>query len=81
MIGVHEIRKPYLLLIGDTENPINAKTACDLRDWTTDACLGRLRFNYRAVDVVLPNLSPREAAAGGAKTLVIGVSLEAHSAV
>jgi uncharacterized NAD-dependent epimerase/dehydratase family protein len=74
MSGVHELRKPYLLLIGDTESPIKAKTAYGLRDWTPDACLGQLRFNDQAVDLGLPDLSAREAAARGAKTLVIGIA-------
>lgn len=72
--GLHEIRKPYLLLIGDVENPVNAKTAFGLRDWVPEACLGQLRFNPQAVDLGLDELSPREAASRGAKTLVIGIA-------
>jgi uncharacterized NAD-dependent epimerase/dehydratase family protein len=74
MSGVHELRKPYLLLIGDMENPINAKTAYGLRDWSPEACLGQLRFTERAVDLGLPNLSPVDAAARGAETLVVGIA-------
>lgn len=74
MNGEHEIRKPYLLLIGDTDNPINAKTAYGLRDWIPDACLGQLRFTDRAIDLGLPDLSPAEAAARGAKSLIIGIA-------
>lgn len=72
--GVHEIRKPYLLLIGDTDNPINAKTAFGLRDWTPDSCLGQLRWTDRAVNVGLPDLSLEEAVARGAKSLVVGIA-------
>lgn len=72
--GVIELRKPYLLLIGDMDNPINAKTALGLRDWVPAACLGQLRFTNRAVDLGLPELLPREAAILGAKTLVIGIA-------
>ncbi|HEV2271651.1 MAG TPA: DUF1611 domain-containing protein [Steroidobacteraceae bacterium] len=74
MTGVHELRKPYLLLIGDMDNPVNAKTALGLKDWVPECCLGQFRFSDRAVDVGLPELSPREAAAGGARTLVIGIA-------
>lgn len=74
MNGVHELRKPYHLLIGDTDSPINAKTAYGLRDWIPEACLGQLRFTDRAVDLGLPQLSPREAAERGARTLVIGIA-------
>lgn len=74
MNGVHELQRPYLLLIGDMDNPINAKTAYGLRDWRPDACLGQLRFTDRAVDLGLPDLSPADAVARGAKTLVIGIA-------
>jgi uncharacterized NAD-dependent epimerase/dehydratase family protein len=71
---VRNIKKPYLLLIGDTENRISAKTALGIKDWTPEACIGQLRFNARAVDLGLPELSPREAAARGAKTLIVGIA-------
>lgn len=74
MNGLHEVRKPYLLLVGDMDNPINAKTAFGLRDWVPEACVGQLRFGDQAVDLGLTNLSPREAAARGARTLVIGIA-------
>jgi uncharacterized NAD-dependent epimerase/dehydratase family protein len=73
-MSIHKIEKPYLLLIGDMENPTNAKTAFGLRDWVPEACLGQLRFNDKAVDLGLPQMSPREAAAAGAKTLVVGIA-------
>jgi uncharacterized NAD-dependent epimerase/dehydratase family protein len=72
--GVHELRKPYLLMIGDVDDPVSAKTALGLKDWVPEACLGQLRFTARAVDVGLPDLSPRMAAAVGARTLVIGIA-------
>lgn len=74
MNGVHEVHKPYLLLIGDVDDPINAKTAFGLRDWVPDACLGQLRFNDQSVDLGLRELSPQEAAAQGAKTIVVGIA-------
>lgn len=73
-MAVHTIQKPYLLLIGDMENPNNAKTAFGLRDWTPDDCIGQLRFNDKAVDIGLREMSPQQAAAAGAKTLVIGIT-------
>lgn len=71
---MHELRKPYLLLVGDVENPINAKTALGLRDWVPEDCLGQLRFTDRAVDLGLSELTLREAVALGARTLVIGIA-------
>jgi uncharacterized NAD-dependent epimerase/dehydratase family protein len=73
-MAIHEIDRPYLLLIGDTVNPADAKTAFGLRDWTPEACVGQLRFRSEAVSLGLPDLSPAEAFAKGAQTLVIGIA-------
>lgn len=73
-MAIHTLQKPYLLLVGDMENPRNAKTAFGLRDWTPESCLAQLRFSKRAVDLGLPEMSPAEAARAGAKTLVIGIA-------
>jgi uncharacterized NAD-dependent epimerase/dehydratase family protein len=70
----HQIKKPYLLLIGDMENPRNAKTAFGLRDWIPHDCIGQLRFSRKAVDLGLPELSPESARAAGAQTLVVGIA-------
>jgi uncharacterized NAD-dependent epimerase/dehydratase family protein len=74
LVSIHSIKKPYLLLIGDMENPNNAKTAFGLRDWTAEACIGQLRFNDKSVDLGLPEMSPQQASLAGAKTLVIGIT-------
>jgi uncharacterized NAD-dependent epimerase/dehydratase family protein len=71
---IHDIPKPYLLLVGDMNIAANAKTAFGLRDWTPEACLAQLRFTDRAVDLGLPSMSPQQAAAAGARTLVIGIA-------
>jgi hypothetical protein len=36
------LRKPYLLLVGDMENPRNAKTAFGLKDWAPEDCVGQI---------------------------------------
>src|SRR5258705_1402990 len=73
-MAIHKKKKPYLLLIGDMQNPNNAKTAFGLRDWAREACLGQLRFNDQAVNLALPEMSPAQAVAAGAKTLIIGIA-------
>ena len=73
-MAIHDIKKPYLLLIGDMENPNNAKTAFGLRDWTPEACVGQMRFGGKSVDIGLPEMSPAQAVSAGAKTLVIGIA-------
>lgn len=71
---IRDIRKPYLLLIGDVENPVNAKTAFGLRDWVPEACVAQLRLSGRAVDLGLPEMTPVEAARSGVKSLVVGIA-------
>ena len=68
------VKKPYLLLIGDMENPVNAKTALGLRDWVPEACIGQMRFSTKAVDVGLRDMTPQQAAEAGAKSLLIGIA-------
>lgn len=73
-MALHEIATPYLVLVGDTEHPVNAKTGFGLRDWMPGSCVGQLRFSPRAVDLGLADMSPAEAAEAGARTLVIGIA-------
>lgn len=68
------VRKPYLLFLGDVTDEEDAKTAFGLRDWCRPDCVGQLRISTAAVDVGLPDLSPREGALAGAKSMVIGTA-------
>src|SRR6185295_498187 len=66
--------KPYLLFLGDTTEAGYAKTAFGLRDWARDLCIGEFALPEATVSTGLPKLSPREAHAKGARSLVIGVA-------
>ena len=35
---MHQLRKPYLLFLGDAQIKSDAKTAFGLRDWSSDVC-------------------------------------------
>ncbi|MBX3704069.1 MAG: DUF1611 domain-containing protein [Steroidobacteraceae bacterium] len=65
---------PYLLFLGDVTEAGYAKTAFGLRDWAPESCVGEFACAGAAVTTGLPFLSPREAAARGARALVIGVA-------
>jgi uncharacterized NAD-dependent epimerase/dehydratase family protein len=65
---------PYLLFLGDVDEPSYAKTAFGLRDWARDRCVGEYACYGIAVTTGLPWLTPREAHARGARSLVIGVA-------
>jgi uncharacterized NAD-dependent epimerase/dehydratase family protein len=68
------IRKPYLLFIGDVPEIGYAKTAFGLKDWCPDDCIGQLALPGTSLDLGLPRLTPAQAAAAGAKSMVIGVA-------
>jgi len=69
-----ELRKPYLIFVGDAVNESDAKTGAGLRDWAREACLAQHGVIEGAVDLGLPHMTPEQAAAAGARSLVIGVA-------
>lgn len=66
--------QPYLLFLGDTTEPSFAKTAFGLVDWARDRCVGEYAVAGCTVSTGLPRLTPAEAHAAGARSLVIGVA-------
>ncbi|MEQ1690555.1 MAG: DUF1611 domain-containing protein [Gemmatimonas sp.] len=71
---MYQLRKPYLLYLGDAHAPTDAKTACGLRDWCPRDVLGEWSLPSATVSVGLTRLSPAEAATQGAGSLVIGIA-------
>jgi len=68
------LRKPYLLYLGDAKLKSDCKTAFGLRDWCRADVLGEWSHPAAAVTLDLTRLSPTEAAARGAGSIVIGVA-------
>ncbi|WP_026362798.1 N-acetyltransferase DgcN [Methylopila sp. M107] len=68
-----EIRKPYLLFLGDAPDQLAVKTAAGVVDWRRDWCVGQMRLPGCEADVGLEDLDIAGAVEKGAKTLVIGV--------
>ncbi len=66
--------QPYLLFLGDTTEAGYAKTAFGLADWAADRCVGEWGIGGCTVTTGLSRLSPAEARAAGARSLVIGVA-------
>ncbi|UZK65374.1 DUF1611 domain-containing protein [Sphingomonas sp. M1-B02] len=66
--------QPYLLFLGDTTEAGFAKTALGLVDWAGDRCVGELAVAGCTVTTGLPRMSPAQARAAGAQSLVIGVA-------
>ncbi len=66
--------QPYLLFLGDTTCAPDAKTAFGLRDWARERCIGEYALPASTVTTGLPRLTPAQARAKGARSLVIGVA-------
>ncbi len=71
---MHQLRKPYLLFVGDVTIKTDAKTAFGLRDWCADDVLGEWSLPQATVSLGLPRLSPAQAAKRGAGSMVLGVA-------
>jgi uncharacterized NAD-dependent epimerase/dehydratase family protein len=71
---MHQLRKPYLLFVGDVQIKTDAKTAFGLRDWCPDDVLGEWSLPSATVSLGLPRLSPVQAAKQGCGSMVIGVA-------
>jgi len=69
-----KLRTPYLLFLGDAPDQLAAKTAAGVAHWRPDWCVGQFRLPGCKADLGLPDLSIEDAAAKGAKTLIVGVA-------
>lgn len=63
------IQTPYLLFLGDA--PV-AKTAQGVLDWRPEQCVAQYRYPSCPLDLGLPDMDFAEAAATGARTVLIG---------
>ncbi|MFE0753907.1 N-acetyltransferase DgcN [Inquilinus sp. NPDC058860] len=69
-----DIRRPYLLFLGDAPDQLAAKTAYGVAQWRREVCVGQLRLDGCRATCGLPDLTLEAAAAQGAQTLIIGVA-------
>lgn len=67
-----KIKRPYLLFLADAADPLAAKTSIGVAQWRPDDCIGQVRLPGCNADAKVPDMTPREAAAKGAKTFIIG---------
>ena len=68
-----ELKRPYLLFLGDVPDQLVAKTATGIVDWRRDWCVGQMRLEGCKADTGLPDMNIAEAKAAGAQTMIIGV--------
>ncbi len=69
-----QLKTPYLMFLGDAPDQLAAKTAQGVVDWRPDICMAQLRLPNCNADLGLADMTLEEAAAKGAKTLILGVA-------
>ncbi|PIE02645.1 MAG: EBNA-1 nuclear protein [Acidobacteria bacterium] len=69
-----EIPTPYLLFLGNTKDPLAAKTSMGIAQWRPEHCIGQLSMPGCEIDLGLPELNMMEAVERGAKTLILGLA-------
>ena len=68
-----QLKRPYLLFLGDVPDALAAKTAIGIVDWRKDWCVGQMRLPGCKADTGLPDMDLQQATQAGAQTFVIGV--------
>jgi uncharacterized NAD-dependent epimerase/dehydratase family protein len=66
-----QIETPYLLFLGDSSDPVDAKTARGIHSWRPEQCVAEIAMPG-GQSLGLPSMTPEEAFAAGARTLVVG---------
>jgi uncharacterized NAD-dependent epimerase/dehydratase family protein len=69
-----ELKAPYLIFLGDEPEQTHAKTGIGIAHWRPELCVGQNRLPGCGVDLGLPDLSPAEAYAAGARSIIWGVA-------
>jgi len=68
------LKRPYALFLGDAPDQLAAKTAAGIFSWRRTWCLAQVQLDQCRAHFDIPLMTIEEAAAAGARTLVIGVA-------
>lgn len=68
------LRKPYLIFLGSERSAALSKTAFGIRDWLPDETVAQWGLPDCQVDLGIAKMTPEEAYAAGARSLLIGVA-------
>ncbi|MGD8682286.1 MAG: DUF1611 domain-containing protein, partial [Lysobacterales bacterium] len=64
-----ELKTPYLILVGEEDDPTFAKTGIGIVQWRPDLVAGQIRFGDCKVDLGVPDMSVDEAVTAGVGSL------------
>ncbi|MCR9257251.1 MAG: DUF1611 domain-containing protein [Alphaproteobacteria bacterium] len=68
------IEAPYLMYLGDAPDQLAAKTANGVKVWRPEKCRGQFRLPGCNADLGLPDMTMKEAADHGVRTIILGVA-------
>ncbi|MEP2988274.1 MAG: DUF1611 domain-containing protein [Parasphingorhabdus sp.] len=68
---MYKIKTPYLLYLGQGDNPLTIKTSRGIAHWRPELCVGEMGS---PLTLGLPKMSATEAVRNGAKTFVLGLT-------
>src|SRR5688500_15799990 len=68
------IPAPFLLYLGGKTDPADVKTSRGLAEFRREDCVGEYRDDGCPLTLGLPRMGMAEAAAAGARTLVLGIA-------
>jgi uncharacterized NAD-dependent epimerase/dehydratase family protein len=68
------IPSPYLVYLGHSTDPLGVKTSRGVAEFQREDCLGEFRHDDCPLTLDLPRLGMAEAAAAGARTLILGIA-------
>lgn len=68
------IPHPYLLYLGEPKDHLAVKTSRGVAEWRPELCVGEYRGPACKISLGLPHLEFKDAAARGARTLILGVA-------
>jgi len=69
-----QLASPYLIFVGDVKDESYAKTGRGIVQWCPDLVAGQVRFPGCLVDLHVPELSVKHAAAAGVRSLIVGAA-------
>lgn len=70
----NRVEGPFLLYLGDKQNPLDVKTSRGLAVFRAQDCIGELREDACPLTLGLPRMSVEQAAQAGARALVLGIA-------
>ena len=69
-----ELKAPYLLFLGDTQDPFATKLARGVVDWRPELALAENHLANGTITTGIPEMSIPEAVDAGAKSFVLGLA-------